>query len=1387
MRKMVFPFTALLLVFALFVPSASFASSKHDSSNSVKAQAGSKSGHYGEDQEVQKKVKNLLQQMTLEEKISMVHGIDKSGYIGYVPAIDRLGIPSIKLTDGPGGVRAEGTTAFPAPIALSSAWDPDLAHRYGAAVGEETLAKGQNVILGPTVNILRVPQWGRSFESFSEDPYLTTQMGTSWIKGAQDQGVIATVKHYVTNTQEYNRGSVNSEVGERALHEIYFPAFKAAVQQAHVGSVMSAYNKVNGTYSSENKQLLTDTLKKDWGFDGFVVSDWGGTHSTVQAANGGLDMQMPTGSYFGEPLLEAVKNGKVSEDRLDDMVGRILTAMFNAGLFEKNRPEGSLNHTDFARKVAEQGTVLLKNNRKLLPLNKKQLNSIAVIGAYAKNTKVTGGGSARITPDYDVSPLEGIKKAVGSDVDVRYAKGYDINPSLPVIDSSLFTPAGGEEGQHGLKAEYFNNMDLKGDPVLTRVDQQVDFNWGYRSPAPQVNSNGFSVRWTGQLTAPVSGKYQFGLTSDDGMRMYINGKPVVDSWSDHSVRIKVGSIHLEAGKRYDIKIEYYDNDADAIAQLGWIKPGETDDSSIFTPAEGKEGQHGLKAEYFNNKDLKGDPVLTRVDQQVDFNWGKGSPAPEINGDNFSVRWTGQLTIPDTGTYNFGLTSDDGMRLYIDGKLIVDNWGNHAERTKIGSVKLEAGKRYDVKIEYYDNGSDAVAQLFWLKPGDAGTPVKEAADIAGKSDVAVVVVADNRSEGEDQDSLELPYDQDETIDAVAKANPNTIVVLNTGGPVLMNEWLDDVPAVLEEWYGGQESGSALADVLFGKVNPSGKLPISFLKHPKDASTADTYPGDGKVAEFTDGIYVGYRHLDEDHIEPLFPFGYGLSYTTFAYDHLKITPKGPKAHADRKVSFDVTNTGSQAGSEVAQLYMGLPETNAKEPPKQLKRFKKVFLKPGETKHITFQLDDQALSYWDTDAHQWVTQNGTYHVMVGSSSRDIHLQDSFNLDGQIGPRFTTVQAPGIIVPGETMTVTTKFTNGGGVPAHQVKSHLQVPSGWDVKAASASSFQTVQAGKSVETKWNVSIPTDASPGSIELKGETTFHGKGGHSSTTGTANSTVAYSSFDSAFNNIAISSDDNPSEANFDGTGVSYSAQALAKVGLTPGAKVTHDGFDFTWPNVPSGQPDNIVAGGQAIKISGSGDMLGFLGSAAIDDASGEGEILYTDGTAQSFTLTFTNWYHDKPVPGNDLIATTSSWNYTSDQKDHKVSVYFSAVPLDRNKTVKAVKLPNVSQGVGKGVTQMHVFALAIKYSPSQNIAEMIKRVDRFEKEGAFGNHEAAHAMHIHLQTVKYYEEKGATDKVIKHLKSFEVLLDHQKNNELISDEAYQALKGDTEYLIKKYQQD
>ncbi len=796
------------------------------------------------------RVEALMAQMSLDDKIHMVHGAGGSAYAGHVPAIPRLCIPALNLEDGSAGVGNEmtGVTQLPAPIAAAASWDRSLIERYGHIVGVEERGKGANVTLGPDVNLARVLRNGRTFEGLGEDPYLAAQMGAADVKGIQGAGEIATTKQWVANNQETDRHTVSENVSERVLHEIYMPAFEAAVKQAHTGAMMCANNKVNHMYVCQNSYLLHTVLRGEWAFRGWVMSDWAGTQSTVRAAMAGLDQQMPSGSYFGRALKRAVLSGKVPKSRLDQMVERILDQMFRVGLFQRHAsgsPDATVTgprHAAFARRAAERGTVLLKNADGILPLEAKTLGSIALIGNDAGERAMTaGGGSAHVIAPQIVTPYAGISKRVGNQVKVKYVRGT-LPPGLTTIPLKYLSPPAGH---------------------------------GHRG-------------------------------------------------------------------------------------------------------------HGLRGAYFANSTLSGKPALTRTDATIDFHWHWSSPAPGVPRDDFSVRWVGLLRPPKTGTYIFALTSDAIGRLDINGKRVISMGGGMT--TKRAKVELTAGEPVRVTVEYADTSDIALVKLGWQLPGEDF--IGRAARLAASSDVAVVFANDHETEGADRASLSLPGEQDRLIEAVAAANPNTVVVLNTGSAVTM-PWINRIKGLIEAWYPGQADGEAIAAVLFGDRNPSGKLPLTFPKRQGDTpiQSKQQYPGVHHNANYSEGLLVGYRWYDAKNIKPLFPFGYGLSYTTFSFANLRAPRQFDRARGHVSVQARVTNTGRRAGSEVVHLYIGDPP-GAGEPPKQLKGFRKVYLEPNQTKNVTFTLPLRAFSHWDADKNAWIAPAGAYRIMVGDSSRHLPL---------------------------------------------------------------------------------------------------------------------------------------------------------------------------------------------------------------------------------------------------------------------------------------------------------------------------------------------------------------------------------------------------------------
>ncbi len=804
---------------------------------------------------VEERVKNLLGKMTLEEKLLLLSG-DSTGFD--TREIKRLDIPAIHITDGPLGVRYGKATSFPAGTAMAASWDTVLMKEISVAMANETKAKGRDYLLGPCVCIQRFPFGGRNFEAYSEDPYLAAQMVVSWVKGLQSKKVIAAVKHFAMNDQEWERNNYDVIADERTMHEIYLPAFEAAVRDGGAWSVMAAYNKVNGHHCTENSHLLKDILKGEWGFKGFVVSDWVAVYSTVNAANAGLDLEMPQGVYFNkDSLLKAIKDGKISEETINDKVSRLLRVMFLAGLFDDKEKHDTAIFTDedhkkLALKSAEEGIVLLKNQDKFLPLNPSKIKKIAIIGPNAEICRTNGGGSSLVKPYYSVSPLAGIKASVGKNVNVEFARGdnFDVPETNPVKDQYLLTP---DKKENGLYAEYFNNMTLSGKPVLTRVVKTIDFSWSETSPDPKVNPNNFSIRFS-----------------------------------------------------------------------GYIKPDKSTYCTLYT------------------------------------------------------------------------YSDDGVRVYLDDKLIINDWTDHGALYDTYEIKLEQGKENKLVVEFYQHTGEAAIQLGWNydSPVRTKTLIEEASDLAKSCDVAIVFAGlSNALEGEGRDpgTMELPSKQKELIIAVAKANASTIVVLNGGIVLNVQPWLKDVKALVDMFYLGQETGNAIADVLFGEVNPSGKLPFSFIKTPDQSPACKGYQNPDLKIKYDESVFVGYRYLDKNNLEPEFPFGFGLSYTNFEYSNMKVKDLGNRIY---EVSADIKNAGKVKGDEIIQLYVSDKESSVPRPIKELKGFSRVSLESGETKTITMKLKDRDFAFWDIITNNWKVEPGEFELLVGSNSRDIKLKQVINI---------------------------------------------------------------------------------------------------------------------------------------------------------------------------------------------------------------------------------------------------------------------------------------------------------------------------------------------------------------------------------------------------------
>lgn len=799
--------------------------------------------------DIERRINSILSQMTLEEKLGLLGGVD-SFFIREVP---RLKLPRLKMADGPIGVRNFGpATAFAGGVTLTATWNPALAELVGTELGRDCRAKGVHFLLAPGVNINRAPMNGRNFEYFGEDPFLASRIAVGYIRGVQSQGVSATIKHFLGNNSEFDRHNTDSIIDERTLREIYLPVFEAAVKEAHVGAIMDSYNLTNGQHMSQNKYLLTDVVKKEWGFEGLIMSDWSGTYDGVEAANAGQDLEMPSGLHMNlETLKPAIEQGKVSLATIDDKVRRILRTAIRFGWLDHDQsalaiPRLNPQGRQVALNAAREGITLLKNEGDLLPLGKSKIKSILIIGPDAFPAVSVGGGSAEVQPFAAVSYLEGLANYPvnhpGSQFQVYYDRGVLSYSDL--ANATNFTTSE-TDGKGGLKAEYFDNADLKGNPVITRIEEHIDFGTAARLLFPEQT---LSSRWTGYYSPPASGSYD-----------------------------------------------------------------------IFV----------------------------------------------------------QTTREVGGSY----------RLYVDDKLVLDNWTTLTALIDYRTLRLEPGPH---KIVLEQHGR-AFRRAVRLRLGviRTGQFVSDnAKKLAASADVVVVAAGfDAESEAESADrTFRLPLGQDELIQEMAAANKNTIVVMTSGGSVEMNAWLNRVPALVQAWYPGQEGGTALAEILFGDINPSGRLPVTFERRWEDNPVHDSYypePGTNRVV-YKEGVFVGYRGYERSGTKPLFPFGFGLSYTTFSYTNLSIKPLSNNESGPRyEISFDVKNTGTREGADVAQVYVGDKQTRVPRPAKELKGFVKVNLRPGETRRVLVVLDGRALSYYEVKSKQWRAEPGDFNVFVGRSS--------------------------------------------------------------------------------------------------------------------------------------------------------------------------------------------------------------------------------------------------------------------------------------------------------------------------------------------------------------------------------------------------------------------
>lgn len=798
---------------------------------------------------IEQRVGQLISQMTLDEKLDLIGGTDNM----FTNSVERLGIPQLKMSDGPQGLATLGlnnksSTAYPSAILLAATWNEELARRYGESLGDDCRSRGIHILLGPGVNICRTSLCGRNFEYLGEDPFLTARMSTNYIKGVQGRGVMATIKHFIANNTEINRHYVSADVDERTLHEIYFPAFKSAVQEANVALVMTSYNKLNGIYTAENPWLIQDVLRSMWGFKGIVISDWGSTHFDLPTIRSGLDLEMPYANHMNPTAVKYyLRTGDITEDVINEKVRHILSGILAYGFDCRDQKEdipiNNPKSDKTAYDVAAEGLVLLKNQHNILPINIKNVKKIAVVGKNALKD-IFGGGSGEVKPFHYTTLLDGLKEeAKKYNILVDFVDFYECMPDIVYTDTSMTCK--------GFYTEYFGNKDLKGKPVKEYVDTKINHAWLYsrnnEKPEPDTN---FSIRWSAVLKPNVTDEYSFEISGDDGYRLYIDNEEVVKEWKSGPYRRAKYRCKLEANHTYKFRLEYYQGEGDAMVNM-----------------------------VMEQKNIKANPFVAKL-------------------NNYD--------------------------------LVVANFG------------------------YFDY-----------------------------------------IEGENRDrSFNLTYDEEKVVNKVIQTRIPIVGIVNAGGNIGMQNWEPKMDGLMWAWYAGQNSGTVIARTLFGEINPSGKLPVTFEKKWEDNPVYKSHFADADMhVRYEEGIFVGYRGYDKFRKDVQYPFGYGLSYTTFQLSDMKVG----KIHSDgtMDVTCSIKNTGKRAGAEVVQLYIGKVGGLVERPEKELRQFVKVFLNPGESKVITLKINKESFMYYSVNHKNFVVDNGQYNIMLGCSSRDIRLQHRVDIN--------------------------------------------------------------------------------------------------------------------------------------------------------------------------------------------------------------------------------------------------------------------------------------------------------------------------------------------------------------------------------------------------------
>ena len=821
---------------------------------------------------VEQRVDDLLHRLTLEEKIRLTGGEDQF----FIPEISRLNLPRIGTVDGPMGIHGEfgAGTCMPAAICLAASWNVDLAEQFGKIQADSCRAVGRHILLGPAVNLVRNPQIGRSAEYLGEDPVLSGKMAAGVVRGAQSRGVIACIKHFAANELEYPRTFSDSVVDERTLRELYLLPFEIAVKESNAGSFMGAYNHLNGERCCQSDFLLKQILRDDWGFDGFVMSDWGaGGGPAVETAPSGLDLAMPDGP-MGKPerVLPLIEKGEIDSAVYDLKVRRLYRKFIEFGFLDRPQKDDTAQlagekNAEIALQVAREGMVLLKNSNGLLPVNPEKIRTIAVIGPHAKKDHpdepyVTGpSGSSSINPARPVEILTAMREHAPAGVRIIHAP----DPMEMLYATTAYFHKDSAGGLNpGLKAVYYKTDDFSGAPVLERIEADVNAHsrWRYKSWLPELSGfiNRMSVRYEGIIVPEKSGEFLFAKNSLPGCTVWLNGEVILDDWKElkqthRPVQSRSTVLRLDGGKQYALKIEY----------------------SVYPDFEHWAG--------------------------LRFGWGS----------------------PDFSQ------------------------------------------------------SAAVAA-------------------AREADMAVVCAGyDYLTEGEGFDrNWELPDRQADFIQAVAAANPNTAIVLTGGGACATEQWIESVPALLHAWYLGENGATAVAEILFGKINPSGRLPVTFDRRLEENPSTPFFFADWNQkapypVTYGEGLFMGYRGYDAAGKTPLFPFGFGLSYTTFEFSNLELNHAAGAGDSVLIATCTVKNTGARAGVETVQLYIHDKESALPRPVRELKGFQRVELQPGESAPARFVLSKRDFSFYSSAEKEWILEPGEFEVFIGSSSRDLQLRQT------------------------------------------------------------------------------------------------------------------------------------------------------------------------------------------------------------------------------------------------------------------------------------------------------------------------------------------------------------------------------------------------------------